>query len=196
MTEHRAHRREKKLGVTRSTRKRRRRTPRPAKASSKDDGYATANTPYAAVDSRLSLQLSGDWGTAGYLEFLMDGQPTESVKLSPTLWAFMAILFKAAKDASLRHWVSAYVASKEIAEVLDQKGVAFMPSASKAHSLAHDARVVLANTKAAWQSEHSSLSEIAWAKQIIESGIKLGYRIALHPDRLNLIINGVVYRAE
>lgn len=144
--------------------------------------------------SGFVAELSGHWETGGFLEFLINDEVSDRVSLGPAPWSLMAILFEEGIRAD--HWMDAFVQTARLENSLGERGVINPPTAQKIYNLAADTRAKLARTKVRKRTGSASKPGKAWAEQLLASEPPHGYRIALAPQNLKLIIRAPKSRRD
>ena len=138
------------------------------------------------------LSLYGDYQSGGPLEAMVDGllHPI-TVDLVPIQWTLLAEQMLAAILAN--HWRDAYVKSKRLAERLDDYEVSATPDTNTVHKNINGLRRSLARSGIQQHTPDSSLDPMAWAKLLIHTKPRWGYRVTVPREQLALYIGNVEY---
>ena len=148
---------------------------------------------YAIPFRDLQLRISGDgWGAPGIADFLLGPlAPSEpdSIVLPKMELAVLAILVEAALDAPPRS-SSAFVSSPLLANRLHGRGLVDVAVSHNAIRTVYRFRKRLRKEpptiaqRLAWPADSDPVR--SFARTLITRDKKLGYRIDLHPDNLEL----------
>ena len=169
---------------------------RGAKPGKAETDHESAQRPLTAysdsaeypLEPTFTMRLVGDWTTGGVLEFIVDGELEDHIKLTPVRWATVAQLFMVAINAPLSHWLHAALTAKDLAERLYKRGVVAWPMDSKIHRYVSDIRTLLAKTKIR-KLTGVDLFDHQWAASVLKTlGNRSRYRIGLPPQNLQLWI--------
>jgi len=153
------------------------------------EGTSQPANPYSlSLDPAFVMVLSGEWATGGVLEFFLDGQRIEYIKLAPSAWAVVASLFLAAIHSQGTHWLRALVPTQHLVKQLTEHNLAAYPTAQTIYKHVNAIRSKLALSKVRKLTGNAHLSEKQWADLLLENGGRLGYRIGLPPSQLRMFI--------
>jgi len=142
----------------------------------------------------LELVLCGDWNKGGPLEFNFNGQREASLRFAAAPWTVLALLMQAGIDAL--HWFDAYVSTTKLVDFLEDKDVLAYPTQTSVYKQVSDIRASIAARQLHMVFGATELTAKQWAAALLDSHRKWGYRIALPPDKLRLIVAGKTYTSK
>jgi hypothetical protein len=158
-----------------------------SRQSNDEGGISQEALANYASASQLTMELSGDWPTGGWLVLSLDGQPFDRIRIRRPQWTVLAKLFLGGIYSN--HWSNAFVETKTLIQALrEHKALKGDVHDNNVHRLIRRIRLKLADSKTRESAAREGESGDEWAERLLETSDGPGYRIALPPTSLTLLI--------